>query len=174
MNSNILLQKVLFSLAVFVVTIIFDIFIKKSIDAIFAGVKRTIIQARTLAKTRTVRTILKSVIDIIIFLISVLIILSHWGVNIIPILTGASILGLALSFGSQTLIKDFLSGFFILLEDQFSIGDKIKVGNYEGEVQKITLRLTILRDAKGNQIFIPNSQISTVVRVKKVRHTILP
>ncbi len=120
------------------------------------------------------RTILKGIIDIVFFLIAVLIVLSYWGVNIIPILTGASILGLAISFGSQTLIKDFISGFFILLEDQYSIGDKVKIGNFEGEVQEITLRLTILKDSKGNQIFIPNSQVTTVIKMKTVRHTILP
>jgi small conductance mechanosensitive channel len=148
--------------------------LKKAIDAIFAGVKRRIMQERTLAKTRTARSLIKKIIDIALFLTVLLMILSQWGVNILPILTGASILGLAISFGAQTLIKDFISGFFILLEDQFNLGDRVKINNFEGEVYSLGLRVTILKDSKGNLIYIPNSQIATVVRLKKVRHTILP
>lgn len=174
MYLNSFFIKFSFSFIVLIITLIVVILIKKGIDVIFAGVKGNIFQERLLAKTRTIRTILKGIVDIVFFLIAGLIVLSHWGVNIIPILTGASILGLAVSFGSQTLIKDFISGFFILLEDQYSIGDKVKIGNFEGEVQEITLRLTILKDSKGNQIFIPNSQATTVIRMKTVKRTILP
>ena len=157
----------MFAIIIFGLASLLSLFLKKSIDAIFAGVKKKIIQERTLAKTRTARAILKSIIDAVLFLTTLLIVLSYWGIDIIPILTGASILGLVLSFGSQTLIKDLISGFFILLEDQFSVGDRIKIGNFEGEVYHVTLRLTILRDSKGNLIYVPNSQINTVIRFKK-------
>ncbi len=174
LSSNVFLNHIVVSLFILAMTILVTLFLKKSIDIIFAGVKKKIVQERTLAKTRTVRALLKNIIDLILFFIAILVILSNWGLNIVPILTGAGILGLAISFGSQTLIKDLISGFLIIAEDQFDIGDKVKIGHYEGEVHKLTLRLTILRDAKGNLIYIPNSQINSVIRYKKVRHTILP
>ena len=169
-----ILNHIVISLITLVVTIVVTLFFKKGIDIIFAGVKKKIVQERTLAKTRTIRALLKNIIDFILFFIAILVILSDWGFNIIPILTGAGILGLAISFGSQTLIKDLISGFLIIAEDQFDIGDQVKIGNYEGEVYELTLRLTILKDAKGNLIYIPNSQIISVIRYKKVRQTIMP
>ncbi len=168
------LNHIVVSLIILAVTIVVTLFLKKGIDIIFAGVKKKIVKERTLAKTRTIRALLKNIIDFILFFIAILVILSNWGFNIIPILTGAGILGLAISFGSQTLIKDLISGFLIIAEDQFDIGDRIKTGNFEGEVYLLTLRLTILKDAKGNLIYIPNSQITSVIRYKKVRQTILP
>ncbi len=172
--SNVFVNHVLVTMVVLAITIFITLFLKKSIDIIFAGVKKKIVQERTLAKTRTIRALLKNIIDFILFFIAILVILSNWGFNIIPILTGAGILGLAISFGSQTLIKDLISGFLIIAEDQFDIGDRVKIDNYEGEVYRLTLRLTILKDAKGNLIYIPNSQINSVIRYKKVRQTIIP
>jgi small conductance mechanosensitive channel len=121
------------------------------------------------ARTETLRGLFKNVIDFTLFMIAILIILSYWGINIIPILTGASILGLAVSFGAQTFIKDVIAGMFIILEDQFHIGDMVKVDKYEGEVVNISLRLTILRDSKGNYIYMPNSQITTLIRLKTTK-----
>lgn len=172
LNTN--LDRIIFSIVILVLSFLLSLLIKKSIDAVFAGVKKRINQERTLAKTRTARSFLRNILDGILFLTSLLIILSRWGVNIIPIVTGASILGLAISFGAQTFIKDLISGFFILFEDQFNVGDRVKIGNFEGEVYRVTLRLTVLKDSKGNLIFIPNSQITTVVRLKKIRQTFLP
>jgi len=174
LQYNISIEKIIFSIFTLVLFFSISYVVKKGIDTIFRGVKKRIVQERTLAKTRTARSFLKNIIDIALFILILLIILSQWGVNIIPILTGASILGLAISFGAQTLIKDIISGFFILLEDQYNIGDKVKINNFEGEVYNLTLRLTVLKDTKGNLIFIPNSQIGAVTRLKKVRQTILP
>jgi small-conductance mechanosensitive channel len=93
--------------------------------------------------------------------------LEKWGVNMTPFLTGAGILGLTFSFGAQSLAKDLISGFFIIFDNQFEVGDYIKVGTLEGEVKKITLRQTILKDKNDNLILIPNSQITSVVKIKK-------
>ena len=71
---------------------------------------------------------------------------------------------MVVSLGSQSLVKDIVSGFFIISDNEFNVGDRVKIANYEGEVDKITLRTTILRDEKGNLIYIPNSQITTIVR----------
>ena len=160
------LNRLFFSAGVLAVTLFITFFLKKSIDLVFAGVKRKVSDGYVLAKTRTIRSLLKNIIDAVLFLVAVLIILSHWGVNIMPILTGAGILGLAFSFGAQTLVKDLIAGFLIVLENQFNIGDRVKIGKLEGEVYKMTLRMTILKDKNSNLIYIPNSQITTVIKLK--------
>ncbi|OGK18562.1 hypothetical protein A3B50_00030 [Candidatus Roizmanbacteria bacterium RIFCSPLOWO2_01_FULL_40_42] len=141
---------------------------KLVIDFVFSRIKRRVSEDRVhmLAKTRTIRALLKSVVNGFFFFVAVMMILAHFGLNIVPLLTGAGIVGLAFSFGAQTLFKDFIAGFFIIFEDQFNIGDKVKIGNIEGEVHKMTLRMTVLKDAKGNLIFISNSQIESVTRLK--------
>ena len=160
------LNRLFFSAGVLAVTLFITFFLKKSIDLVFAGVKRKVSDGYVLAKTRTIRSLLKNFIDAVLFLVAVLIILSHWGVNVAPILTGAGILGLAFSFGAQTLVKDLIAGFFIILENQFNIGDRIQIGKLEGEVYKMTLRMTVLKDRNDNLIYIPNSQITTVIKLK--------
>lgn len=129
---------------------------------------RRLIPEAYISKTNTINSVLFSLLDVGIYGIALLIILSHWRVDISPILTGAGILGLAVSFGSQTLIKDVISGFFIISENQFNVGDRVKIDKHEGRVTKITLRLTVLKDDQGNRIYIPNSSISTVVRLKPI------
>ena len=161
------LNRLFFSAGVLIVALFISYFLKKSLDLVFAGVKRKVVNGYVLAKTRTIRFLLKNIIDTILFLVAILIILSNWGVNIVPILTGAGILGLAFSFGAQTLVKDIIAGFFIIAENQFNIGDKIQIGKLEGEVNKMTLRLTVLKDKNGNLIYIPNSQITTVIKLSE-------
>ncbi|NJL84040.1 MAG: mechanosensitive ion channel, partial [Chloroflexaceae bacterium] len=87
------------------------------------------------------------------------------GIDIGPLLAGAGIVGLAISFASQNLIKDALNGFLIILEDQYAIGDVIAVGEVAGFVENLNLRITQLRDAEGRLITIPNSEIRTVANL---------
>jgi small conductance mechanosensitive channel len=162
--SDYYISRALFTAVVLIVTLFVSIFLKKAVDLFVSGVKKKLSSDAALARTRTLRNLFKNVVDIVLLLTASLVILSYWGVNIIPILTGASILGLAVSFGAQTLVKDVIAGVFIILEDQFHIGDKIKVDKFEGEVINISLRLTVLRDKTGNYIYIPNSQITTLIR----------
>lgn len=161
------LNKVLVSILFLLVGFLISLFLKRSIDLIFIQVKRRVAKREIIAKTRTIRSLFKNIIDTVVFLITILIILSNWSINILPILAGAGILGLAISFGAQSLVKDLISGFFIILENQFNIGNEIKIGNFEGRVINITLRTTTLVDQKENTIIIPNSQITTVVRIKE-------
>lgn len=158
----------LFAAVVLIVTLIVSMFLKKLIDLIFRGVKSRNLSSHFVSKTRTIRGLLKNILDIVFLIISVLVILSHWGVDIRPVLAGAGIVGLAISFGSQTLIKDLLSGIFIITEDQFNIGDTVKIGDHIGKVEKFTLRITVLRNKENNLIYIPNSQILNVVRFTSV------
>ena len=158
-------KKIALSALILIGSFIASLVLKKAIDLIVGGMKRKVANRYILAKTQTIRSLLKNLSDGLLFGIAILIILAHWGLEITPILTGAGILGLAFSFGAQTFVKDLIAGFFIVIEDQFNIGDTIKTGTYQGEVVKMTLRITILRDKKGNIIFIPNSQIATVVKL---------
>lgn len=158
------LHRLMFTFAALGVMSIVSFLAKKGIDIVFSRIKSKMHSWHSIAKTRTMRGLLKNVIDAALLIMGLLVILSNWGVNIGPILAGAGIVGLAVSFGSQTLIKDIISGFFIILEDQYNIGDKIKIGTFEGEVSRITLRLTVLRDKDANLIYIPNSQITNVIR----------
>ncbi|MGB9707324.1 MAG: mechanosensitive ion channel family protein, partial [Microgenomates group bacterium] len=159
MLKGLISNQLVLAALIFIGYIIVSNIIKKAIDRLFGGIKKRISHERMLAKTKTIRGFLKNIVDAVLLFIALLMILSQFGVNITPILTGAGVLGLAISFGSQTLIKDLISGFFILIEDQFNVGDYVKIGNFKGEVYKLTMRLTVLKDKEGNLIYIPNSQI---------------
>ena len=92
-------------------------------------------------------------------------VLDQAGIPIAPILGGAAVLGLAISFGAQNLVSDFFYGFMILLESQYKLNDVIKINDHSGQVERITLRMTALRDLEGNLHFIPNGQIDSVINM---------
>ncbi|HEY7505090.1 MAG TPA: mechanosensitive ion channel family protein [Gemmatimonadales bacterium] len=110
---------------------------------------------------RTVSQLLRSMGRVVIFAIAMLLTFNVF-IDIGPILAGAGILGLAVSFGAQSLVKDVISGFFILFENQFAIGDVIEAGGRSGVVEKMSLRVVVLRDLKGVMHIIPNGEIKVV------------
>jgi small conductance mechanosensitive channel len=89
-------------------------------------------------------------------------ILTEVGVNIIPLMGGAAVLGLAVAFGAQNLIRDYFYGFMILMENQYTINDVVKLGDVSGQVERITLRVTVLRGLDGTVHFVPNGEITRV------------
>jgi small conductance mechanosensitive channel len=101
-------------------------------------------------------------ISVVAVIVALLMILSEFGVDITPLLASAGIAGLALSLGAQSLIKDFIGGFLILLENQYVIGDTIHLDTLTGQVERITLRATYLRDVSGLQYIVPNGEIRIV------------
>jgi len=109
----------------------------------------------------TISQLLRSVGRMVIISLALLSTLNVF-VNIGPLLAGAGILGLAVSFGAQSLVKDVISGFFVLMENQFVVGDVIEVAGRSGVVEQMTLRVVMLRDAEGVLHIIPNGQITTV------------
>jgi small conductance mechanosensitive channel len=109
----------------------------------------------------TIAQLLRTVGRGLVVLLGLLLTLNLF-IEIGPLLAGAGILGLAVSFGAQSLVKDFLSGFFFLLENQFAIGDVIEAGGKVGVVEQITLRIVVLRDVEGVRHIIPNSEIKAV------------
>ena len=110
----------------------------------------------------TINRIAAAAAAIVIAIIAASMILSEVGIDIGPLLVGAGIAGVAIGFGAQSIIKDFLSGLFITLEDQFNVGDVIKVGRIGGQVEEFTLRRTVLRDLGGIVHSIPNGSITKV------------
>jgi small conductance mechanosensitive channel len=119
-------------------------------------------QQRKVQRARTMGTVLKSVVSIVVFVIATLMVLSKLGQNIAPLLASAGILGVALGFGSQSLVKDFLSGMFMLFEDQYGVGDVIDVGEASGTVEAVSLRVTRLRDVNGTVWYVRNGEIPRV------------
>jgi small conductance mechanosensitive channel len=117
---------------------------------------------RRVQRAKTMGDLLKSVITGILVAIIGTMILSEVGVNIAPIIASAGILGLALGFGAQSLVKDFLSGIFMIFEDQYGVGDVVDVGGASGTVEAVSLRVTRLRDLNGTVWYVPNGEIMRV------------
>ena len=117
---------------------------------------------RAILRFSTIASVAKSVLAGVSIIIGGLIALILLGVNVGPLITGIGLLGVGLSLASQQLIKDVINGFFIILEDQYAVGDLIEVGQVDGIVESINLRVTKLRDAQGKLISVPNSEIRIV------------
>lgn len=113
-------------------------------------------------QVRTVTSVLTSVGVFVIFFVAVLEVLSLLGLNLGPMLASAGIAGLAIGFGAQTLVRDFINGFFILFENQYDIGDTIRIAGVKGVVERMSLRSTILRDDDGTLHMVPNSSVQIV------------
>jgi small-conductance mechanosensitive channel len=113
-------------------------------------------------RAETLVHILRNAIKVFVYVIAVFMILKEVGVDIAPLLAGVGIAGLAIGFGAQTLVKDFLTGFFILLENQYRVGDVVRIGDHAGLVEKIKLRTTVLRDLEGIVHIIPNGEVQSV------------
>jgi small conductance mechanosensitive channel len=111
---------------------------------------------------QTLASVIDSIGTFIIVFVATLQVLPYLGLNLGPLLASAGIAGLAIGFGAQTLVHDFINGFFVLLEDQYNIGDTIRVAGVKGAVEDMTLRRTVLRDDDGTVHIIPNSQIQIV------------
>jgi len=118
--------------------------------------------ARRAQRVETIGHVLSSVVTVFIFVIAVFVILGQLGVDIAPMVAGAGVVGVALGFGAQSIVRDFLSGLFMVVEDQFGVGDVIDVGGVQGEVEEFTLRVTRLRDVEGNVWHVPNGSIMRV------------
>ncbi len=116
-------------------------------------------------RINTLSVVIRGIITATWITIGTLVGLAAISINITPILAGAGIIGLAISFASQNLIKDAINGFCIILEDQYAVGDVINVGNYGGLVEYINLRITQIRDSEGRLITIPNSEVRIVANL---------
>jgi small conductance mechanosensitive channel len=117
---------------------------------------------RRAQRARTIGSVLKSVSTGVIGVVVVLMLLAEFGINIGPLIAGAGVLGVAIGFGSQALVKDFLSGIFMILEDQYGVGDVVDLGEASGSVEAVGLRVTRLRDVNGTVWYVRNGEILRV------------
>lgn len=118
-------------------------------------------------RAETLGRVVRYLIALVISAVAVMLVLAELGVSLAPILGAAGVVGLAVGFGAQSLVKDYFTGFFILFEDQIRTGDVVKVADIGGLVEDITLRHVRLRDYDGNVHFIPNSLITTVTNMSR-------
>jgi len=119
-------------------------------------------------RAKTLGSVASNAINAVLGTLFLLSVLDVMGVSVGPLLAGASILGMVLGFGAQALVKDVLSGIFMLIEDQYGVGDIINIDNANvGTVERMTLRITMLRDSEGRAHYIPNGTISRVVVLSK-------
>ncbi len=117
---------------------------------------------RRTARAGSVATVVSSTISVVIWVIAVLLSLGELGINLAPLIAGAGIAGIAIGFGAQNLVKDCVAGFFMLVEDQYGIGDVVDLGVASGSVERLTLRTTILRSQDGTVWHVPNGEIRRV------------
>jgi len=118
-------------------------------------------------RAETLTKILNNIISLIVWAFAGMMILKELGVEIGPILAGAGIAGLAVGFGAQSLVKDFLNGIFIVVENEYRVGDVVQIAGTAGLVEKISLRTTVLRDLEGKVHVVPNGEITVVTNMTK-------
>lgn len=118
--------------------------------------------ARRQQRAQTIGSVLKSTVSIVLLVWVVLTILNVFGVNIAPFIASAGVVGLAIGFGAQNLVRDFVTGVFMLLEDQYGVGDIVDLGEAIGEVESVGLRVTTVRDIDGTLWYVRNGEILRV------------
>lgn len=138
--------------------------------AVLRGLRDRVPSSMSAAKTaerrqqraQTIGSVLKSTVSIVLLVWGVLAILNVLGVNIAPFIASAGVVGLAIGFGAQNLVRDFVTGVFMLLEDQYGVGDTVDLGEATGEVESVGLRITTVRDIDGTLWYVRNGEIARV------------
>jgi small conductance mechanosensitive channel len=121
--------------------------------------EQALAESRHAQRADSISSLLRSVISITVYSLSGIMVLSNLGIDVGPILASAGVVGVALGFGAQTLVKDFIAGIFMILEDQYGVGDVIDVGPAMGTVEEIGLRVTRLRDKDGTVWYMRNGEV---------------
>lgn len=113
-------------------------------------------------RSQALASVLRSIVSAVVFTIMIMLVLAEFNVNLGPLLASAGIVGLAIGFGAQALVKDIISGMFMLLEDQYGVGDTVNLGEVSGTVEAVGLRVTTVRDPKGALWYVRNGEIMRV------------
>lgn len=136
--------------------------LKERASAAAARLESAPLSERRQQRADTIGSVLKSAVSVAVFVLALLVILRELGIDVTALVAGTSILGVAIAFGAQNVIKDFLSGMFMILEDQYGVGDVIDVGPAIGTVEAVGLRTTRLRDESGTVWYVRNGEIARV------------
>lgn len=123
---------------------------------------------RTKQRSHTLRVVFTSALIGLVWFLAGLIVLDLIGLNLAPLLAGAGVVGIALGFGAQQMVQDFLAGLFIVIEDQYGVGDVVDIGDAVGTVEQVNLRSTRLRDLSGVVWYVPNGQIARVANMSQL------
>ena len=118
--------------------------------------------ARQKERAKTTGTVLSSTLNAVIWVITLGMVLGEFGLNLGPLIASAGVIGVALGLGAQTIVRDVLSGLFMLVEDQYGVGDKVEVLDISGTVEKVGLRITTVRDSAGTLWYLRNGEILKV------------
>jgi len=118
-------------------------------------------------RAKTLSKVFSSTLKIMIWVIAILMLLPEFGINPTPLLAGAGLIGLAIGMGSKNLVQDYLAGLFILLEDQYRVGEEIDISGKKGRVVDLTLRRTVIKDSEGTVHYIPNGQIKSASNLSR-------
>ncbi len=113
-------------------------------------------------REKTLTGLFRTALTVAIWLIGVILILNEFNVNLAALATGAGLIGIVIGFGAQSTVKDFLSGIFIILENQYRVGDVVTIAGHSGLVESVSIRMTKLRDLDGSVYYVPNGEINTV------------
>ncbi|WP_084467279.1 mechanosensitive ion channel family protein [Actinokineospora inagensis] len=174
-----LVAKPLKILVIFLVAFVIRYLVRRLIDQLTSGQGKTpallrplkerapqalgaLISERRQQRAKTIGSVLKSVVTFLVYGLAFMMALGELGVNLGPIIASAGIVGVALGFGAQNLVKDFLSGIFMMLEDQYGVGDVVDVGAASGTIEAVGLRVTTLRDVNGTVWYVRNGEILRV------------
>ncbi len=137
---------------------------KRLVDLLVSRSRRGSVEERQ-NRAKTLVAVFHNAFITFVYGFVTVVVLEAVGYSVAPLLGGAAVLGLAVAFGAQSLIKDYFNGFIVLMEQQYMLNDVIKVGAISGQVERITLRMTVLRDLEGSVHFIPHGQITTVTNM---------
>ncbi len=151
--------------AIIIIALLLTNLIRRAINLFGHEIAKNSRDQDAVTRANTLGRVFRYIASVTIYLIAFMLILSELKINIAPILGAAGIVGVAIGFGAQSLVKDYVGGLFILIEDQIRQGDSIKIEGYEGTVEEITLRYVRLRDYDGFVHFIPNGQIRIVTNM---------
>jgi small conductance mechanosensitive channel len=133
-----------------------------AVNSAAAQAERAMVDERRKQRVRALGSILRSIASITIFSIASVVILGDLGINLAPLLASAGVVGIAIGFGAQSMVRDYLAGIFMLVEDQYGVGDVITIGDATGTVENVTLRVTRMRDVSGIVWHIRNGAIEQV------------
>ena len=117
---------------------------------------------RQAERAQTTGSVLTSILNAVIWIIAIAMVLGEFGFNLGPVIASAGVIGVAIGLGAQTLVRDILSGIFMLIEDQYGVGDEVSVLEIEGRVEKVGLRITTVRDKDGALWYVRNGEILVV------------
>lgn len=141
--------------------------IRVLVDRLMQGIADGTRNTEAKKRAETLGSVVRYTAQVVIWGIAVMMILGALGIDIGPVLAAAGVLGLAVGFGAQSLVQDVISGFFILLEDQVRVGDVVDIAGKSGVVERLNLRMVVLRDLSGNVHYVRNNQIDVVTNMTK-------